>query len=256
VRHDTGEPDSAALPSLSVRASTAPSPRVLIVEHDPGVAEAIVHHLRNVGLAPLCAGSEAEALSVVAGDVDLVLLDLNVPGLDGLEVCHLIRRHARNPRVPIVIVSAQVDRLLGLEIGEDDHVITPLSMRDLTDRCLAALRRQGGTSSGPRRYRDRNFLMDFDSYLVLYLGEEVRLTVTELRMLQCLVEQPGRVMTRDDLGRRVWGPSVAVASRTINAHITRIRRKLGPARKHLETVVGRGYRFVSDPEASQMPARQ
>jgi DNA-binding response OmpR family regulator len=89
---------------------------------------------------------------------------------------------------------------------------------------------------------------------VLYLGEQVHLTVTEREILRCLVERPGEALAREELGRQVWGPTAQVAPRTVNAHITRLRRKLGPARKHLETVVGRGYRFVEDPQIYQRPS--
>jgi DNA-binding response OmpR family regulator len=180
--------------------------------------------------------------------VDLVLLDLNLPGMDGLEVCRMIRKQTTTAHVPIIIVSAradEVDRVLGLEMGADDYVVKPFSLKELAARCRVALRRVGANGGdAPQGYRDENFEVEFDSYIVRYQGQEVRLTHKEFELFRYMLERAGRVLTRERLLERVWGYESDVETRSIDAHIRRLRLKLGPARDHIETVVGLGYRFV------------
>ena len=181
---------------------------------------------------------------------DLVLLDLNLPGMDGLEVCRMIRRQSTSAHVPIIIVSArgdEVDRVLGLEMGADDYVVKPFSMKELAARCRAALRRREPGASVPAGYRDDNFEVEFDSYVLRYQEAELRLTAKEFELFRYLVERAGRVLTRARLLERVWGDGADVDVRSIDAHIRRLRAKFGPARDHVETVVGIGYRFVVQP---------
>jgi DNA-binding response OmpR family regulator len=176
-----------------------------------------------------------------------VLLDLSLPGVDGLEVCRLLRRHSTTARVPIIIVSArveEVDRVLGLEMGADDYVVKPLSMKELAARCRAALRRSAGGDEGPTGYRDENFDVEFEAYVARHRGGELRLTRKEFSLFRCLLERPGRVLTRQRLLEMVWDDEADVDVRSIDAHIRRLRAKLGDARRHVETVVGIGYRFV------------
>lgn len=187
-----------------------------------------------------------EGLEASRRGVDLILLDLNLPGMDGLEVCRMIRRQTGTARVPIIIVSAraeEVDRVLGLEMGADDYVVKPFSLKELAARCRVALRR-ASDAEAPQGYRDENFEVDFDAYVVRYQGEEVRLTHKEFELFRHLVERAGRVLTRERLLERVWGYESEVDTRSIDAHIRRLRLKLGPARRHIETIVGLGYRFV------------
>ena len=178
--------------------------------------------------------------------VDLVLLDLNLPGMDGLEICRLIRRQETTAHVPIIIVSAraeEVDRVLGLEMGADDYVVKPFSLKELAARVKVALRR-AAAGEAPLGYHDENWEIEFDAYLVRYHGEEIRLTHKEFELFRYLVERPGRVLTRERLLERVWGFDAEVDERSIDAHIRRLRQKLGPARRHVETLVGLGYRFT------------
>jgi DNA-binding response OmpR family regulator len=179
--------------------------------------------------------------------VDLVLLDLNLPGMDGLEVCRMIRRQQTTAHLPIIIVSAradEVDRVLGLEMGADDYVVKPFSLKELAARAKVALRRNSSTGEAPQGYRDENWEIEFDAYVVRYRGGEIRLTHKEFELLRHLVERPGRVLTRERLLERVWGWDADIDVRSIDAHIRRLRIKLGEARNHVETVVGLGYRFV------------
>ena len=232
-------------------AAATPAPdnrrRVLLIEDDSDIAEAIGYQLEKVGLQMKVARTGEEGLEAVRRGVDLVLLDLNLPGMDGLEVCRMIRRQNTTAHVPIIIVSAradEVDRVLGLEMGADDYVVKPFSLKELAARCKVALRRAGGTGEAPQGYRDENFEVEFDSYIARYRGEEIRLTHKEFELFRYMLERAGRVLTRERLLERVWGYESDVETRSIDAHIRRLRLKLGPARDHVETVVGLGYRFV------------
>jgi len=227
--------------------------RVLLIEDDSDIAEAISYHLEKAGLWVRVTRTGEEGLEAVRKGVDLVLLDLNLPGIDGLEVCRLIRRQSTTAHIPIIIVSAradEVDRVLGLEMGADDYVVKPFSLKELAARVRVALRRaEGGTETARQGYRDENFEVEFDAYVVSYKGSEIRLTQKEFEIFRYLVERAGRVLTRERLLERVWGYESDVDARSIDAHIRRLRLKLGPARDHVETVVGLGYRFVKDPGA-------
>ena len=236
-----------------MRASApAPQPadtrrRVLLIEDDADIAEAMAYQLEKVGLNVKIARTGEEGLELSRRGVDLVLLDLNLPGMDGLEVCRMIRRQAATAHTPIIIVSAradEVDRVLGLEMGADDYVVKPFSLKELAARARVALRRADGPGQQAQAYRDENFEIEFDAYLVRYHGQEIRLTPKEFELFRSLVERAGRVLTRERLLERVWGYESDVETRSIDAHIRRLRMKLGPARRHIETIVGLGYRFV------------
>ena len=226
--------------------------RVLLIEDDRDIAEAISYQLEKAGLQVRLAYTGEEGLEAARRGVDLVLLDLNLPNMDGLEVCRMIRRQGATAQVPIIIVSArgeEVDRVLGLEMGADDYVVKPFSLKELAARCRVALRRSETSSAPAESYRDENFEVEFDSFLVRYRGEEVRLTPKEFELFRYLVERRGRVVTRERLLSDVWGYDTDVETRSIDAHIRRLRLKLGPARDHIETIVGLGYRFVPVPPA-------
>ena len=243
----------------AARPATAPTNedrrRVLVIEDDPDIAEAITYQLERAGVSVKVARTGEEGLEGVRRGTDLVLLDLNLPGMDGLEVCRMIRRQQSTAHVPIIIVSAradEVDRVLGLEMGADDYVVKPFSMKELAARCRAALRRRGTEGGGAvQGYQDENFEAEFDAYTVRYRGSEIRLTPKEFELLRTMMERPGRVLTRDRLLERVWGHHhTEVDTRSVDAHIRRLRVKLGPARDHVETVVGIGYRFVARPRGA------
>jgi DNA-binding response OmpR family regulator len=134
--------------------------------------------------------------------------------------------------------------VLGLEMGADDYVVKPFSLKELAARCRVALRRSDASAAAPDSYRDENFEVEWGAFLVRYRGEEVRLTPKEFELFRYLVERRGRVVTRERLLSDVWGYDADVETRSIDAHIRRLRLKLGPARDHIETIVGLGYRFV------------
>ena len=231
--------------------------RVVLIEDDSDIAEAISYNLEKAGLQVKLARTGEEGVDAVRKGVDLVLLDLNLPGMDGLEVCRLIRRQATTAHVPIIIVSAradEVDRVLGLEMGADDYVVKPFSLKELAARCRVALRRAEGGGEALQGYRDENFEVEFEAFTVRFRGSEIRLTPKEFELFRYLVERAGRVLTRERLLERLSSYEREIETRSIDAHIRRLRMKLGPARHHVETVVGIGYRFVKEPAANPAPS--
>jgi DNA-binding response OmpR family regulator len=225
--------------------------RVLLIEDEPDVAEAIAWQLGKAGLDVCVAATGEQGLEASRRGTDLVLLDLNLPGMDGLEVCRMIRRQTATTRVPIIIVSArgeELDRVLGLEMGADDYVVKPFSSKELVARCRAALRRSVSAESPSEGYSDENFAIDYGSCTVRYRDHEIRLTHREFRLLRALVDSRGRVLTRERLLETVWDDA-EVDARAVDAAMRRLRSKLGPGRPHLETLVGFGYRFIVRPRS-------
>jgi len=221
--------------------------RIVVIEDDRDIADAMSYALDRAGFSVRVARTGEEGIEAVRKGADLVLLDLNLPGMDGLEVCRMLRRQPGSTQTPILMVSArgeEVDRVLGLEMGADDYLVKPFSMKELVARCKVGLRRSESRIEGPAGYTDENFEIEFDAYVLRYKGEEIRLTHKEFELVRYMVERAGRVLTRERLLDRVWGQDAEVDARSIDAHVRRLRAKLGPARHHVETVVGIGYRFV------------
>ena len=159
---------------------------MLLIEDDADIAEAIGYQMEKAGLSVRVARTGEEGLEAVRKGVDLVLLDLNLPGMDGLEVCRMIRRQQTTAHLPIIIVSAradEVDRVLGLEMGADDYVVKPFSLKELAARAKVALRRNSAAGEPPQGYRDENWEIEFDAYVVRYQGGEIRLTHKEFELL-------------------------------------------------------------------------
>ena len=221
--------------------------RIVVIEDDRDISDAMSYALERGGFSVRVARTGEEGLDAVRKGADLVLLDLNLPGMDGLEVCRMLRRQPGTTHTPIVIVSArgeEVDRVLGLEMGADDYLVKPFSMKELVARCKVGMRRLEAQIEGPIGYRDENFEIEFDAYVLRYKGEEIRLIHKEFELVRYMVERAGRVLIRERLLDRVWGQDTEVDARSIDAHVRRLRAKLGEARNHIETVVGIGYRFV------------
>jgi len=219
--------------------------RVLLVEDSARLAASIRDYLERQSYEVFIEGDgNAVAERFDRLKPDLVILDLMLPGKDGLTICRELRRH---DRIPILILTAKgenIDQVLGLEMGADDYVVKPFSLKELAARARVALRRADGPGPAAQGYADENFEVEFDAYLVRYKGEEIRLTPKEFELFRYMLERAGRVLTRERLLERVWGYEADVETRSIDAHIRRLRMKLGPARKHVETIVGLGYRFV------------
>ncbi len=199
-------------------------------------------------------GTGAAALkSVMEDPPGLVLLDLNLPFIDGLEVCRLLRGRAASAAIPIIMVTArtsETDRVAGLEMGADDYVTKPFSLRELVARVRAVLRRPPQTTSEQNPgYHHGPLAIDFDAVSVRVSGAPVRLTKREFELLRFLVENRNRVLSRDRLLERVWGFERQVETRSVDVHVGRLRSKLRHAGRQIETVIGMGYRFVEEPNS-------
>ena len=224
--------------------------RVLVVEDEVDVANLVKHALERGGDAKVeIASSGAGALEAVTRSApDLLVLDLNLPGLDGTEVCRLIRARPATSTLPIIMLTARTeesDRVLGLDLGADDYITKPFSPRELAARVRAVLRRKAAPqTSAMSLYRGSRLVADFDAVSVTVDGDPVRLTRREFELLRCLVENRNRVLSRERLLVRVWGYDQSIETRSVDVHVGRLRSKLGTAGPQIETVVGLGYRFV------------
>jgi DNA-binding response OmpR family regulator len=225
-------------------------PRVLVVEDEQDIAALIKHALERSGDAQVdVVGSGDTALRAVTDQApDLVILDLNLPVLSGTEVCRLMRARPATANVPIIMLTARTsegDRVAGLDIGADDYVTKPFSLRELAARVRAVLRRKGnGAKVASVVYEGAHLRADFDAVAVTVDGEAVRLTRREFELLRFLVQNRNRVVSRDRLLERVWGYDRFIETRSVDVHVGRLRSKLGLAGPQIETVVGLGYRFV------------
>jgi DNA-binding response OmpR family regulator len=223
---------------------------VLIVEDERDIAGLIKHALERSGEADAeIVGSGDAALKAVRNRLpDLIILDLNLPVVSGLEVCRVLRSNDASARVPIIMLTARTsedDRVTGLDQGADDYVTKPFSRRELSARVRAVLRRGAAPGERPAlAYRGQHLTADFDAVAVAVDGTPVRLTRREFELLRYLVQNKSRVVSRDRLLERVWGYERLVETRSVDVHVGRLRSKLREAGRQIETVVGLGYRFV------------
>jgi two-component system alkaline phosphatase synthesis response regulator PhoP len=224
--------------------------RVLIVEDEQDIADLIKHALERGGDTDAeIVGSGDDALRVVRQQPpDLIILDLNLPVLSGREVCRILRSGDVAPQVPIIMLTARTsedDRVAGLEQGADDYVTKPFSLRELSARVRAVLRRGAAPSERlSAAYRGAHLSADFDAVAVAVDGSPIRLTRREFELLRYLVQNKNRVVSRDRLLERVWGYERLVETRSVDVHVGRLRNKLREAGRQIETVIGLGYRFV------------
>ncbi len=224
--------------------------RVLIVEDEQDIAGLIKHTLERTGSAEaeVVGTGDAALRAVSARPPDLIILDLNLPVLGGLEVCRILRQRSDARHLPIIMLTARSsegDRVTGLELGADDYVTKPFSLRELAARVKAVLRRATTPEERPSSsYRGAHLVADFDAVSVHVDGEPVRLTRREFELLHYLVQNRNRVVSRDKLLERVWGYDRLVETRSVDVHVGRLRQKLGAAGHQIETAVGLGYRFV------------
>jgi len=224
---------------------------VLVVEDEPDIRNLVVHHLTRDGFRCRTATSGAEALaSVRAAAPDLVVLDLMLPEMSGLEVCRRLRADQATAGVPIIMLTAktdEVDRIVGLEMGADDYVAKPFSPKELVARVRAVLRRaRPGETSRP--LGAGTVSLDTARHLVTVGGRTVQLTPKEFDLLHALLEAAGRVLSREHLLNRVWGYARAdeIESRTVDVHIRRLRAKLGAEERRIATIKGVGYRLETE----------
>jgi DNA-binding response OmpR family regulator len=244
-------PDSPSPPRPRTSQSSDARTRVLVVEDEQDIAGLVRHTLERGGEMQVdVAASGDQALKAAAEHTpDLILLDLNLPVLGGLEVCRLLRARPATARVPIIMLTARTsesDRVTGLDAGADDYITKPFSIRELAARVRAVLRRgrPDEAAAAPLVYRGAHLVADFDAVAVAVDGEAIRLTRREFELLRHLVENRGRVLSRDRLLERVWGYDRLIETRSVDVHVGRLRAKLGTVGKQIETVVGLGYRFV------------
>jgi two-component system phosphate regulon response regulator PhoB len=223
--------------------------KILVVDDEPDVLDLVTYNLGQAGFQTQTAADGAEALRKARSFTpDLILLDLMLPELDGLEVCKLLRRDAKTSAIPIIMLSAragEMDRIVGLELGAVDYVPKPFSPRELVLRVKKRLEKNGGTAS-KNVYVFGSLQVDVSRHLVTVKGKRVELTATEFKLLALLVQRAGHVQTRDRLLRDVWEYESHIDTRTVDTHMRRLRDKLGAAAKFLDTVRGVGYRFMPD----------
>ena len=221
---------------------------ILIIEDEPDIAESLRYNFEREGFKVSIAESGEKGLRLALDKQlppSLVILDLMLPGMSGLELCRRLRREPPTRKTPIIMLTAKVteaDKVAGLELGADDYIIKPFSVKEVLARVRAVLRRVD--DSTVQRYEDDKLSIDFEDMRVLCSGEEVKLTRKEFALLTNLAKNTGRVATRQNLLDNVWGYSYFGDTRTLDVHIRRLRQKLGTCGECIETVVGIGYRFI------------
>lgn len=234
------------------------SKRALIIEDDPDIAETVRYNLSSEGFATRIASTGEEGLSLALDPQSvptLIILDLMLPGMNGMDLCRRLRREDQTRRTPIIMLTAkasEADRIAGLDLGADDYMAKPFSVRELLARVRAVLRRTD--ESAGEVYDDGRLTIDFDDVRAVCDQVAIKLTNKEFSLLSTLAKKRGRVVTRQQLLDQVWGYSYYGDARTLDVHIRRLRQKLGGCGDCIETVVGVGYRFIGCAQSSQSPA--
>ena len=222
--------------------------KILVVDDEPDVVELIRFNLQAAGYDVVTADDGTEALrKALSASPDLIILDLMLPEVDGLEVCKLLRRDPHTKAIPIVMLTAragEIDRVLGFELGADDYVTKPFSPRELVLRVKALLRRGQRDTETPEQIRIGTLLVDLPKHQVTVQNKAIELTATEFKLLTVLAQRRGRVQSREQLLKDVWEYDSLIDTRTVDTHMRRLREKLGSAAKYLDTVRGVGYRFI------------
>ena len=225
------------------------TPTILLVEDEPAIAELISVNLRHSGFRPIWAIDGAAAQVEIDDAVpDLILLDWMLPGESGLNLAKKWLAHPRTKTTPIIMLTAkaaEIDRVLGLELGADDYVTKPFSPRELTLRIKGLLRRRETRETKAEQMKFGELTVDVPAHRVTVNGKPIELTATEFKLLTLLAQRRGRVQSRDQLLKDVWEYDNMIDTRTVDTHMRRLREKLGKAAHHLDTVRGVGYRFVA-----------
>lgn len=222
---------------------------ILIIEDDRDIAEAVEYTLKQEGFSVTMSHDGINGVRLAENKLPaLILLDLMLPGIDGLEICRRLKKNEKTARIPIIMLTAkgeEVDKVVGLEMGADDYIVKPFGMKELVARIHTVLRRyekKGGRPKSALKFKDLE--IDADKHTVVATSKIVELTAKEFQLLYHLAANPGRVFSRDQLLSTVWGITAEIETRTIDVHMRRLREKLGRAGKHLETLRGVGYKFV------------
>ena len=231
--------------------------KVLVIEDEPDIRKTLEYNLSREGYKVEGCGSIEEAKALLENpNFSIILLDLMLPDGSGLDLCRQIKSNPETNEIPILILTAkddEVDKVVGFELGADDYVTKPFSVRELILRVKAILKRNTKTSnlSNQTHEINRNFgslKMNVESHEVSINDEEIILTALEFKLLRQLVERRGRVQTRDQLLEDVWGYSSNITTRTVDTHIKRLREKLGSMGKYVQTIRGVGYKFSRIPD--------
>jgi len=221
---------------------------ILIIEDDADIAESLQYNFKREGFRPVVAESGEKGLRFALDEKNppsLIILDLMLPGMSGMELCRRLRREPLTEKTPIIMLTAkaaEIDKIAGLELGADDYIVKPFSVKEVVARVRAVLRRVEKETI--QRYEDDKLSIDFADMRVTCGDADVKLTRKEFALLTYLIKSAGRVATRQNLLDNVWGYSYFGDTRTLDVHIRRLRQKLGDCGTCIETVVGVGYRFV------------
>ena len=227
--------------------------KILVIEDEPDIRKTLEYNLAREGFIVSTAGSLKKAKNILENpNFSLILLDLMLPDGSGLDLCRELKSNPALKDIPIIILTAkddEVDKVVGFELGADDYVTKPFSVRELILRVKAVLKRNQKTATPLEINRSfGSLVMDIESHEVFIDDEEITLTALEFKLLNQLVERRGRVQTRDQLLSDVWGYSSDVTTRTVDTHIKRLREKLGVMGKYIQTIRGVGYKFSRTPE--------
>ena len=221
---------------------------VLIIEDDPDIAESLRYNLERDGLQTRVAATGEQGLAAALKGQpapSLIILDLMLPGMSGTDLCRRLRREPATRRTPIIMLTAkasEADRVAGLDLGADDYITKPFSVRELLARVRAVLRRVDENTQ--QVYEDDQLTIEFAEMQVTCVGSKIRLANKEFKLLATLAKSPGRVLTRQQLLDEVWGYNYYGDARTLDVHIRKLRQKLGPCGDCIETMIGVGYRFT------------
>jgi len=225
--------------------------RILVIEDEPDIREVLDYNLRTAGYEVIPAERGREGLTLAREQrPDLVLLDLMLPDVSGTEVCRAIKDDPSTRATPVVVLTArnsEIDRVVGFELGADDYVTKPFSVRELMLRIRAVLRRSESRPVEANLVDFGTLRVDRDAHRVWVDGEEIELTLLEFKLLVTLYDRRNRVQSRGSLLDHVWGLDTKISTRTVDAHVKRLREKLRGAREYIETVRGVGYRFAEIP---------
>ncbi|MFA6548690.1 MAG: response regulator transcription factor [Candidatus Margulisiibacteriota bacterium] len=227
-------------------------PLILLVEDEKDIAEALEYNLKKEGFQTTQAQDGGAALKIARNKIpDLIILDLMLPIMDGIEVCKILKHDPKTTNIPIIMLTAkngEIDRVLGLELGADDYITKPFSMRELLARVKTVLKRyvqsSAATAGQNNRLKFPDLEIDLPQHKALVDGKEIELTAKEFSLLKFLAENKQRVYDREQLLDAVWGIDVAIETRTVDVHVRRVRGKLGKAGRHIITLRGVGYKFV------------
>ena len=228
--------------------SVRPPTRILVAEDDPDIGNLLDHYLKKAGFLPTVVTSGRDVMPHIKRDMpDLVVLDLMLPGLDGLEVCRAIRADANSAAIPVIMLTAKAeesDRIVGLELGADDYITKPFSPNEVVARVRALLRRAQRPAPSDNRMTYGALTVDVDRHIVKVDGEEVKLTAKEFLLLQYLMKHRGRVLSRDLLLSDVWSYSYTGGTRTVDVHVRRLREKVPMLADAIVTVKQFGYKLL------------